>query len=80
MGENINPAINFFLLFSWIFFFLNRFQPTPEDILLKAFERLDSENKGYLTKDEITKFLTEEGQSWWYLWKDLFSLTQDYWK
>ncbi|CAI9729615.1 regulatory complex 8 [Octopus vulgaris] len=41
----------------------HRFKPASEDILLKAFQKLDSDEKGYLTKEELTKYLTEEGEA-----------------
>lgn len=31
-------------------------------MLLKAFQVLDSENKGYLTQEELTKYMSEEGE------------------
>ncbi|WAR19408.1 DRC8-like protein [Mya arenaria] len=39
-----------------------RYKPTPEDQILKAFQVLDSENKGHLTQEELTKYMTEEGE------------------
>ncbi|XP_064603609.1 LOW QUALITY PROTEIN: dynein regulatory complex protein 8-like [Liolophura sinensis] len=39
-----------------------RYKPSPEDQLLKAFHVLDSEGKGYLTQEELTKYMTEEGE------------------
>ncbi|XP_002740446.1 dynein regulatory complex protein 8-like [Saccoglossus kowalevskii] len=39
-----------------------KFKPSPEDQILKAFEVLDSEKKGHLTIEEITKYMTEEGE------------------
>lgn len=41
--------------------FLNRYKAAPEDQIMKAFEVLDQENKGYLTTEELTKFMSEEG-------------------
>lgn len=41
--------------------FLNRYKAAPEDQIIKAFEVLDQENKGYLTTEELTKFMSEEG-------------------
>lgn len=38
-----------------------RYKPAPEDQIMKAFEVLDQENKGYLTTEELTKYMTEEG-------------------
>ena len=38
-----------------------RYKPAPEDQLLKAFSVMDTEGKGYLTAEELTKFMTEEG-------------------
>lgn len=40
---------------------VGRYKPSPEDQLLKAFLVLDSEGKGYLTQEELTKYMTEEG-------------------
>ena len=33
---------------------------------MKAFEVLDQENKGYLTTEELTKYMTEEGIGYFY--------------
>ncbi|XP_067844379.1 dynein regulatory complex protein 8 isoform X2 [Heptranchias perlo] len=38
-----------------------KYRPQPEDVILRAFEVLDQNQKGYLTQDELTKYLTEEG-------------------
>ncbi|XP_061482387.1 dynein regulatory complex protein 8 isoform X3 [Rhineura floridana] len=38
-----------------------RYRPIPEDILLCAFEVLDQNKCGHLTKDELVKYMTEEG-------------------
>lgn len=38
-----------------------RYKPAPEDQLSKAFDVLDQEKKGYLTTEELTKYMTEEG-------------------
>ncbi|XP_011891738.1 PREDICTED: EF-hand calcium-binding domain-containing protein 2 isoform X3 [Cercocebus atys] len=37
-----------------------RYRPIPEDVLLRAFEVLDSAKRGFLTKDELIKYMTEE--------------------
>ncbi|XP_048213082.1 dynein regulatory complex protein 8 [Perognathus longimembris pacificus] len=39
-----------------------RYRPVPEDILLRAFEALDSAKRGFLTKEELIKYMTEEGE------------------
>ncbi|XP_053389391.1 dynein regulatory complex protein 8-like [Mercenaria mercenaria] len=39
-----------------------RYKPVPEDQLLKAFQVLDNEGKGYLSQEELTKYMTEEGE------------------
>lgn len=39
-----------------------RYKAAPEDQIMKAFEVLDQENKGYLTTEELTKFMSEEGE------------------
>ncbi|CAK8677589.1 dynein regulatory complex protein 8-like [Clavelina lepadiformis] len=39
-----------------------RYKPAPEDQLLKAFEVLDVEKKGFLSQDEITKYMNDEGE------------------
>ncbi|XP_074523109.1 dynein regulatory complex protein 8 [Halichoeres trimaculatus] len=39
----------------------NRFPPIPEERVLQAFEVLDKEKKGYLESEELTKYLTQEG-------------------
>ncbi|KAI6071957.1 EF-hand calcium-binding domain-containing protein 2 isoform X2 [Aix galericulata] len=38
------------------------YRPIPEDVLLHAFEALDENKCGYLTKDELVKHMTEEGE------------------
>uniref|UniRef100_A0A2K6C791 EF-hand domain-containing protein n=1 Tax=Macaca nemestrina TaxID=9545 RepID=A0A2K6C791_MACNE len=37
-----------------------RYRPIPEDVLLRAFEVLDSAKRGFLTRDELIKYMTEE--------------------
>nr|XP_039249087.1 dynein regulatory complex protein 8-like [Styela clava] len=39
-----------------------RYKPSPEDQLLRAFEVLDQDKKGCLSQEEITKYMTEEGE------------------
>ncbi|XP_059176447.1 dynein regulatory complex protein 8-like [Physella acuta] len=39
-----------------------RYKASPEDQILKAFQVLDADMKGYLTAEELTKFMTEEGE------------------
>ncbi|XP_010877966.1 dynein regulatory complex protein 8 [Esox lucius] len=39
-----------------------RFRPIPEDLLLQAFEVLDQQKKGHLEPEELTKYLTQEGE------------------
>ncbi|KAK2181804.1 hypothetical protein NP493_375g01066 [Ridgeia piscesae] len=39
-----------------------KYRAAPEEQLLKAFQVLDADSKGYLTQDEITKAMTEEGE------------------
>ncbi|NXG02823.1 DRC8 protein, partial [Sakesphorus luctuosus] len=34
--------------------------PIPEDVLLHAFEALDQNKCGYITKEDLVKYLTEE--------------------
>ncbi|XP_059324970.1 dynein regulatory complex protein 8 [Ammospiza nelsoni] len=41
---------------------LNRFQPIPEDVILHAFEALDENKCGYITKDDLVKHLTQGGE------------------
>ncbi|NWV68021.1 DRC8 protein, partial [Malurus elegans] len=36
-----------------------RFQPIPEDVLLHAFEALDENKCGYITKEDLVRHLTE---------------------
>ncbi|NXY25857.1 DRC8 protein, partial [Atrichornis clamosus] len=36
------------------------YQPIPEDVLLHAFEALDENKCGYITKEDLVKYLTEE--------------------
>ncbi|NWZ11392.1 DRC8 protein, partial [Agelaius phoeniceus] len=37
-----------------------RFRPIPEDVILHAFEALDENKCGYITKDDLVKHLTKE--------------------
>nr|XP_055089554.1 dynein regulatory complex protein 8 isoform X3 [Symphalangus syndactylus] len=37
-----------------------KYRPIPEDVLLRAFEVLDSAKRGFLTKDELIKYMTDE--------------------
>ncbi|XP_016056869.1 PREDICTED: EF-hand calcium-binding domain-containing protein 2 [Miniopterus natalensis] len=39
-----------------------RYRPIPEDILLRAFEVLDTAKRGFLSKEELIKYMTEEGE------------------
>ncbi|XP_055988992.1 dynein regulatory complex protein 8 [Sorex fumeus] len=39
-----------------------RYRPIPEDVLLRAFEVLDPSKRGFLSKDELIKYMTEEGE------------------
>uniref|UniRef100_A0A8C0JNE1 EF-hand domain-containing protein n=1 Tax=Canis lupus dingo TaxID=286419 RepID=A0A8C0JNE1_CANLU len=39
-----------------------RYRPIPEDILLRSFEVLDPSKRGFLTKEELIKYMTEEGE------------------
>ncbi|XP_066036508.1 dynein regulatory complex protein 8 isoform X1 [Chamaea fasciata] len=39
-----------------------RFRPIPEDVILHAFEALDENKRGYITKEDLVKHLTEEGE------------------
>ncbi|XP_035016490.1 dynein regulatory complex protein 8 [Hippoglossus stenolepis] len=39
-----------------------KFPPIPEDLLLQAFKVLDKDNKGYLEPEEMTKYMTQEGE------------------
>nr|XP_031360168.1 dynein regulatory complex protein 8 isoform X1 [Lonchura striata domestica] len=39
-----------------------RFQPIPEDVILHAFEALDENKCEYITKEDLVKHLTEEGE------------------
>ncbi|XP_057200247.1 dynein regulatory complex protein 8 [Triplophysa rosa] len=40
-----------------------KFRPITEDLLLQAFEVLDQQKKGYLEQEELTRYLTQEGES-----------------
>ncbi len=44
------------------FNFHSRFKPANENKLYKALQVLDTENKGYYTKDELVKLMTSEGE------------------
>ncbi|KAM9317169.1 dynein regulatory complex protein 8 [Gastrophryne carolinensis] len=39
-----------------------RYRPISEDVLQRAFEVLDDNKRGFLTKDELIKYMTEEGE------------------
>ncbi|XP_076442754.1 dynein regulatory complex protein 8-like [Babylonia areolata] len=39
-----------------------RFKCASDEELLRAFQVLDKDHKGYLLKEEVTKFMTEEGE------------------
>ncbi|XP_032830996.1 dynein regulatory complex protein 8 isoform X2 [Petromyzon marinus] len=39
-----------------------RYRSIPEDAILRAFQVLDSEAKGYLDPEELTRYMTEEGE------------------
>ncbi|BFZ12097.1 hypothetical protein BsWGS_15136 [Bradybaena similaris] len=39
-----------------------RYKASTEDELVKAFQVLDIDGKGYLTAEELTKYMTEEGE------------------
>lgn len=39
-----------------------KYRPISEDTLLRAFEVLDTAKRGFLTKDELIKYMTEEGE------------------
>ena len=45
-----------------LFDFVPRYRPCSEEQLRKAFEVLDQDNKGYLTTEELTKYVTESGE------------------
>jgi len=48
----------------WHLYFLmitRRYKPATEDQLMKAFQTLDTEEQGYLTQEELTKLMMEEG-------------------
>lgn len=36
-------------------------EPAAPETLLKAFQTLDADGKGYISKDHMTKLMTEEG-------------------
>ncbi|KAL5268512.1 hypothetical protein ACHWQZ_G002403 [Mnemiopsis leidyi] len=41
----------------------SRYRPEPEDRIIKAFEVLDKELKGYLTPEELQRYMTTEGEA-----------------
>ena len=41
---------------------LSRYKPASEEQLQRAFETLDIEQNGFLTQEDITKYMTEEGE------------------
>uniref|UniRef100_A0A8C6RCR9 EF-hand calcium binding domain 2 n=1 Tax=Nannospalax galili TaxID=1026970 RepID=A0A8C6RCR9_NANGA len=42
--------------------FISEFRPIPEDVLLQAFEVFDTAKHGFLTREELIKYMTEEGE------------------
>ena len=40
----------------------SRYRPEPEDRIVKAFQVLDKENKGFLTQEELQRYMTTEGE------------------
>ncbi|XP_014681831.1 PREDICTED: EF-hand calcium-binding domain-containing protein 2-like isoform X2 [Priapulus caudatus] len=40
----------------------DKFKPAPEEVLLKAFQVLDMDNKGYLSSEEFMQFIRVEGE------------------
>ena len=55
-AADLNPSC-------FLFVFVLRYKPAPEDQIMRAFEVLDHENKGYLTTEELTKYMSEEGHN-----------------
>lgn len=41
----------------------SRYRPEPEDRIIKAFEVLDKELAGYLTPEDLQKYMTTEGEA-----------------
>ncbi|XP_054626834.1 dynein regulatory complex protein 8 isoform X2 [Dunckerocampus dactyliophorus] len=41
----------------------HKFPPISEDVLLQAFEVLDIEKKGFLDPDDLSQYMTEEGEA-----------------
>jgi len=39
-----------------------RYKPQPEDQLLKAFQVLDQDSKGYITQEDLAKYMTIDGK------------------
>ncbi|KAL8600489.1 Dynein regulatory complex protein 8 [Nucella lapillus] len=39
-----------------------RYKAVPEDQIVKAFQVLDVEGRGYLLQEELSKYMTEEGE------------------
>jgi Ca2+-binding EF-hand superfamily protein len=50
------------MIFKLIIVYLFRYKAATEDEIVKAFQVLDIEGNGYLTAEELTKYMTEEGQ------------------
>ncbi len=42
--------------------FSYRYQPSSEEMLLKAFEVLDQDRKSHLSAEELKKLMTDEGE------------------
>lgn len=40
-----------------------RYKPSSEDHLMKAFQVLDTDGKGFLTQEQLSKLMMEEGFS-----------------
>jgi len=39
-----------------------RYKPATEDQLMKAFQTLDTEGQGFLTQEQLSKLMMEEGE------------------
>ena len=40
---------------------VRRYKPAPEAQLMKAFQTLDTEGQGFLTQEQLSKLMMEEG-------------------
>jgi len=63
----INIAVHYdkmpplLLLLLLMMMMMCRYKPATEDQLMKAFQTLDTEGQGFLTQEQLSKLMMEEG-------------------